>query len=166
MVSFAAGSLHRVVGAGPSGTFAGVLSQFMEGLAEILGTRSASMDRMAFAAPFGDRGDPAELLDGGGIGETIAIGAKGSDQAWRQGSPGSRNGAEEFGIGMLGQVLRNEAVILGDSLVEELDLRGQGFDFQLATQDDGLISHQGARFANESEPGIVSWLDVVCLTPT
>jgi hypothetical protein len=69
------------MGAGPLGLECGVTGRFVEHLPEELRASPAHVDPLAVAAGLRHRSDPAEVLDLAGIGESVAVGAEGGNQA-------------------------------------------------------------------------------------
>ena len=86
--------LLAVIGPGPLGLGDGMAGPFVERLPEELRASPAHVDPLAVAAGLRHRSDPAEVLDLAGIGESVAVGAEGGNQAGHHHFSGTRQGVE------------------------------------------------------------------------
>ena len=97
---------------GPVAVEEGLTGIFEEGLMDEVGPTPATMDpELIFAAAFGDRSDPAVLLDGGSVLVARAVAPQSRGEARGQGWTCSGEAFPDKGIGMGSEELPDARIV-------------------------------------------------------
>ena len=107
---------------GPGAEADGLSGEFMEGLADKLGTGAAETDAAAVAAAYQHGCDSAEALEIGGTEPLIAMRSKGGDPARHEGGPGAGQRLEDRRIGVIGSHGGNTFVTGRDLRLHDIEL--------------------------------------------
>src|SRR5664280_3720908 len=94
-------SLLFIIGAAPRLGFGDATGVFMEGLPAEFRTATADADQFRVAALNDDGCHPVELGHFLSALEAVSLRAKGHQQPWCQGRPGTREAAKDGSVGML-----------------------------------------------------------------
>jgi len=130
---------------GPEAETDGVRGEFVERLADKLGTGAAHGDTAGVSAADEDWGNAGETVEIAGIAPVIAIGSEGGDEARHQGGSCPWQRAEDGRVGVIGGNGSDALVIGGDLISQDTELSQAGGSPAAAGFQNDLVA--GGRMA-------------------